>query len=459
MTNERSSPRPLAVVILAAGQGTRMKSTKPKVLHEVGGRTMIAHVIAAAEALQPRQIVVVLGKAMEQVAAAVAPHTTAVQDPPLGTAHAVAAAGAALQAALAEGADVLVLYGDGPLISPSTLEAMRQRLAQEPRAAMVWLGVRPPDPTGYGRLIVGADGSVLRIVEEKDATSDERSERLVWGGLMLAAGPKLFELLPKVSNNNAKGEYYLTSLVALGRAEGAASAVVETDVDEVRGVNSRAELAEAEAIFQNRKRRAAMEAGATLIAPETVFFSWDTQLGRDVTLEPHVIFGPGVVLEDGVTLRGFSHLAGVTVRKGAVIGPFARLRPGSEIGEGAHIGNFVEVKAGKLGAGAKANHLTYIGDAEVGAGANIGAGTITANYDGISKHKTSIGAGASIGSNVVLVAPVTVGAGAIVGAGSVITQPVSADAIAATRAPLTTSERAAARYRARLKRLRDEKTS
>jgi bifunctional UDP-N-acetylglucosamine pyrophosphorylase/glucosamine-1-phosphate N-acetyltransferase len=444
------------VIVLAAGQGTRMKSALPKVLHPVAGRPMINHVLAAAEALDPARIVVVVAPGMESVAAAVAPHATAIQDKPLGTAHAVLAARDALRAELAAGADVLVLYGDGPLISPGTLGAMLAERRRSGGPAFVWLGVRPPDPTGYGRLVM-QDGHLARIVEEKDASPEERAVALVWGGLVAGAGPALFELAAKIDDNNAKREFYLTSLVGIGNAAGAPSGVVETAFDEVRGVNSRQELAEAEAILQQRLRRRAMAEGATLVAPETVFLSWDTVLGRDVTIEPHVVFGPGVTVEDGVVIRAFCHLVGVTVRGGAQVGPFARLRPGSEVGEGAHVGNFVELKAARLGAGAKANHLAYVGDASVGAGANIGAGTITANYDGVMKHRTEIGAGAAIGSNTVLVAPVTVGEGAVVGAGSTITQAVPADAIVATRAPMTVTERSAARYRARLKAIKAEK--
>jgi len=447
---------PLAVIVLAAGQGSRMKSALPKVLHPVAGRPMVNHVIAAAEALEPARIVVVVAPGMEQVAAAVRPHATAIQQRPLGTAHAVRAAEPALAAELAGGADVLVLYGDGPLISPATLEAMLAERRRPGGPAFVWLGVRPPDPTGYGRLVL-RDGSLARIVEEKDATPEERAIGLVWGGLVAGEGRRLFELAARIDDDNAKREFYLTALVGVGNAAGAASGVVESGFDEVRGVNSRQELAEAEAIIQQRLRRRAMAEGATLVAPETVFLCWDTKLGRDVTVEPHVIFGPGVTVEDGVEIRGFSHLAGVTIRGGAVVGPFARLRPGSEVGEGAHVGNFVELKAATLGKGAKANHLAYVGDASVGAGANIGAGTITANYDGVMKHRTEIGADASIGSNTVLVAPVSVGEGAIVGAGSTITQSVPADAIVATRAPATVTERSAGRYRARLKALKAEK--
>jgi len=447
---------PLAVIVLAAGQGSRMKSALPKVLHPVAGRPMVGHVIAAAEALAPARIVVVVAPGMESVAAAVQPHAVAIQDRPLGTAHAVRAAESALEAELAAGADVLVLYGDGPLISPATLRAMLAERRRPGGPAFVWLGVRPPDPTGYGRLVL-RDGQLQRIVEEKDATPEERALGLVWGGLVAGEGRRLFELAARIDDNNAKREFYLTALVGIGNAAGAPSGVVESGFDEVRGVNSRQELAEAEAIAQQRLRRRALAEGATLVAPETVFLSWDTRLGRDVTIEPHVVFGPGVTVEDGVEIRAFCHLAGVTIRQGAIVGPFARLRPGSEVGEGAHVGNFVELKAATLGKGAKANHLAYVGDASVGAGANIGAGTITANYDGVMKHRTEIGAGAAIGSNSVLVAPVTVGEGAVVGAGSTITQSVPADAIVTTRAPMTVTERSAGRYRARLKALKDEK--
>lgn len=428
-----------------------MKSALPKVLHEVGGRPMIGHVLAAAEALNPARVVVVVGPGMESVAQAVAPHATALQQLPLGTAHAVLAAEATVADLIAQGARVLILYGDGPLISPATLRALTAA-----DAPFAWLGVRPPDPTGYGRLIVEA-GELRRIVEEKDASAGERKVGLVWGGLLAGDGQALFDLARRIDNDNAKREYYLTALVALGRAAGQRSVVIESGFDEVRGVNSRAELAEAEAIFQQRRRRDVMEGGATLIAPETVFLSWDTVLAPDVTVEPNVVFGPGVSVARGATIRAFSHLAGVAVEADAIVGPFARLRPGSRVGEGAHVGNFVELKAATLGAGAKANHLSYIGDASVGAKANIGAGTITANYDGVMKHRTEIGAGASIGSNAVLVAPVTVGEGAIVGAGTTVTEAVPDDAIAVARPPLTVSQRSAERHRARLKRIKAEK--
>ncbi len=388
-----------------------MRSALPKVLHEIGGRPMIGHVLAAAEALSPRRIAVVIGPDMEAVAAAVRPHDTAVQQEPLGTAHAVLAAEALLGEEVAAGADVLVLYGDGPLISPATLQAMLAALDAPAAPSFVWLGVRPPDPTGYGRLIL-SEGRLQRIVEERDADDEERACGLVWGGLVAGRGRRLFDLARRIGNDNAKSEYYLTALVALGQGEGATSAVVESGFDEVRGVNSRAELAEAEAIFQGRARRRAMDGGATLQAPETVFFSWDTQLAADVTVEPNVVFGPGVTVSAGATIRAFSHIEATEIGTGTAVGPFARLRGGAVLGAEVRIGNFVEVKGSRFGDGAKAAHLSYLGDAAIGAAANIGAGTITCNYDGVAKHRTEIGAGAFIGSNTALVAPVTVGDGA-----------------------------------------------
>ncbi len=444
-----AAERPLAIVILAAGQGTRMKSALHKVLHPIAGRPMIRQVLAVAESLQPAKIVTVIAPDMPEVEAAVAPHPTAVQSRPLGTAHALLAAAQALAPELEQGADVLVLYGDGPLITKRTLEAMLARRSDE--AAFVWLGVRPPDPTGYGRLIL-SEGRLVRIVEEKEADDEERREGLVWGGLLAGDGHRLFELASRIDNRNAKGEYYLTSLVALGNEAGAHSGICKSALEEVLGINSRSELAAAEAIFQGRLRGAAMAAGVTLIQPESVNFSWDTEIAADVTVEPNVIFGPGVSIAGGVTIKGFSHLEGVTIGAKAIVGPFARLRPGSALGEGVHIGNFVEVKAAQIDSGAKANHLSYIGDAHVGSGANIGAGTITANYNGVYKNRTEIGAGASTGSNSVLVAPVRLGDEAILGAGSVLTQDVEADAIATTRLPLDIRPRSAGRYRARLLR-------
>lgn len=450
-----ASERPLAIVILAAGQGTRMKSRLPKVLHALAGRAMIRHVLAVAESLTPAKIVTVIGPDMPEVEAAVAPHPTAVQTRPLGTAHALLAAAQSLSAELERGADVLVLYGDGPLITRPTLEAMLAKRQGPDAPSFVWLGVRPPDPSGYGRLI-RAEGRLQRIVEEKEASEAERREGLVWGGLLAGDGRRLFELASRIDNRNAKGEFYLTSLVTLGNEAGAASGIVESAFEEILGVNSRAELAAAEAIYQRRLRQAAMAAGVTLVQPDSVTFSWDTELAPDVTIEPNVIFGPGVSVEEGASILGFSHLEGVSVGAGARVGPFARLRPGSRLEPGVRIGNFVEVKATTFDAGAKANHLSYIGNAHVGAGANIGAGTITANYNGVYKSQTEIGRGASTGSNSVLIAPVRLGDEAILGAGSVMTQDVEDDAIATSRAPLDVRPRSAGRYRARLKRLKPE---
>ena len=420
----------IAAVVLAAGKGTRMKTELPKVLHKLAGRPMIAHVLANLAPLACERIVVVIGPGMGGIAAAVAPHATALQAEPLGTGHAVLAARAALQGSVG---DVLIVYGDCPFISSATIGRLLARRRAADRPAVVALGMRPADPAQYGRLIVGADGMLEAIVEYRDAGAEQRAITLCNSGVMAIDGQRLFALLDRVGNANAKGEYYLTDVVAIARADGAACAVVEAPADELIGINSRAELAAAEAILQDRLRAQAMEDGATLIDPQTVFFSFDTRLGRDVLVGPNVVFGPGVDVGDGAEIKAFCHLEGARVAAGAAIGPFARLRPGTIIGERARIGNFVEAKNANVGPGARANHLTYLGDAVVGAGANVGAGTITANYDGFNKHKTEIGAGASIGSNSVLVAPVKVGRGAIVGAGSVITQSVSADALALAR--------------------------
>ena len=434
----------LSLVVLAAGKGERMRSATPKVLHEVAGLPMIEHVLRAAAPLKPKKTVVVIAPDMEEVAQAVAPHETAVQHEPLGTAHAVMAAKSALGE---RPGDVLVLYGDGPLISTPTLRAMLDARDLVPTPDLVWLAMRPDDPTGYGRILAGRDGAITRIVEEKDATAEERQVGLCWGGLLLGDGETLFRLLDKVDNDNAKGEYYLTSLVALGREADCRSVAVETAHDEVRGVNSRAELAVAEAILQTRLRAKAMEGGATLIDPTTVWLSVDSEIARDVVIEPNVILGPGVSLGEGCRVRAFSHLEGATVASGATVGPYARLRPGAVVGEGARVGNFVEVKNATLGKGAKANHLTYLGDAEVGAGANIGAGTITCNYDGYDKHRTLIGAGAFIGSNTALVAPVKIGENVIVAAGSTVTKDAPDGALALARAGQVNKPGWAARFR------------
>ncbi len=417
---------PAAAVILAAGLGTRMRSSLPKALHPIAGRPMLGHLIATCERVFDR-IVVVVGPDMAALARAAAPHPTVVQAERLGTGH------AALQAApLLAGfeGDVAVLYADTPLITEATIRAL---LARRAEAELVLLAMRPADPARYGRVVEEPGGGVARIVEWADASEAERAIGLCNAGVVCAPGRDLFRWLGAVGRDNAKGEYYLTDVVALARAEGLRVAAEEAAEAELAGANSRAELAALEATVQARLRAAAMAGGATLTAPETVFLSWDTRLGQDVTVAPHVVFGPGVAVEEAVEIRAFSHLEGCVVRRGAVIGPFARLRPGTEVGPAAHVGNFVELKAAVLGEGAKANHLSYLGDASIGPGANIGAGTITCNYDGINKHRTTIGAGAFIGSDTALVAPVRVGDRALVAAGSVITEDVPADAMAIAR--------------------------
>tara|TARA_R110001592_G_scaffold95279_2_gene274603 strand:- start:8597 stop:9970 length:1374 start_codon:yes stop_codon:yes gene_type:complete len=419
-------------VVLAAGLGTRMKSDLAKVLHPVAGRPMIGHVLAALDAAAADQTVVVIGDGMDGLAAAVAPLPTAVQTDRLGTAHAVLAARDFIQAHPAD--DLLVLFGDTPLITPETLGAMLAARRTATRPGVVVLGFEPADPAPYGRLIRDNDGALASIVEAKDATPEQLAVTLCNSGVMVIDGARALDWLERIGNTNAKGEYYLTDIVAIARADGAAAAVVIGDADEVMGVNSRADLAEAEAVAQRRLRARAMAGGATLIDPQTVYLSWDTALGRDVVIGPNVVFGPNVSIADNVEIRAFCHIEGATVGTGAVIGPFARLRPGADLGEDVHIGNFVEIKAATLGKGSKANHLSYVGDSTVGAGVNIGAGTITCNYDGYVKSRTVIGDGAFIGSNTALVAPVTVGAGAIVGAGSAISKNVAEGALAVTRA-------------------------
>jgi len=424
--------RPVAAIVLAAGKGTRMKSDLHKVLHPIAGRSMLLHLVDSIAALHPARTVVVTGAGREQVEAAVAPLgiATALQAEQFGTGHAVAQAEAAL--AGFDG-DVLILYGDVPLVSTATMRAMLDRLAAPDAPAIVVLGFRPSDAGAYGR-IIAHDGVIEKMVEYKDATDAERAVDLCNSGLMAVRSEDLFALLARVGNDNAAGEYYLPDIVMLAAADGRRSAVIETSAGEVAGVNSRAELAAVEADWQAQRRARAMAEGATLIAPETVWFAHDTQIGRDVVIEPNVFFGPDVTVADGVVIHAFSHIEGARIGAKAEVGPFARLRPGAVMGEASKIGNFVEMKKAVLGAGAKASHLTYLGDAEVGEGANIGAGTITCNYDGFFKYKTVIGAGAFIGSNSALVAPVTIGAGATVGAGSVITADVDPDALALARA-------------------------
>jgi bifunctional UDP-N-acetylglucosamine pyrophosphorylase/glucosamine-1-phosphate N-acetyltransferase len=438
--------RTCLAIVLAAGEGTRMRSARAKVLHAIAGRSLLALVLAAVRDAGGTSTAVVVGPgaaAVEAEATRIEPKAEIfVQDERLGTAHAVLAA----RSAIAAGADdVLVIFADTPLITPQTLRRMREALAQG--AAVAVLGFRPADPTGYGRLVMeGSD--LLAIREELDATPAERQIGLCNGGLMAFAGKSALAMLERIGNQNRKGEYYLTDGVAIARQMGLKAVVIETGEDEVRGVNTRAQLAEAEAALQQRLRRAAMEAGVTLVAPETVYFAADTKLGRDVVIEPHVVFAPGVTVEDNAVIRSFSHLDRAHVGKGAIVGPFARLRPGARLGEDVHIGHFVEIKESVVGAGAKANHLSYIGDTTVGAGSNIGAGTITCNYDGIAKHRTEIGKGTFIGSNSSLVAPVKIGDGAYIGSGSVITQNVPADALALGRARQSVKEGWAVRLRA-----------
>jgi len=419
----------IAVIVLAAGMGTRMKSALPKVMHPVAGRPMVQHLLDTVSGLSPEKVVVVVGPGMDAVEKAVAPHKTVVQVDRLGTAHAVKQAKEALA-----GFDgtIFILYGDTPLITCETLDAMLAARKAESAPAVVVLGFTPAGANEYGRLVVGPNG-LEAIVEFKDASPEQRAIRLCNSGVMAVDGKALFPLIDKVRDDNAKKEFYLTDIVGLARAEGSACAVVEGDEEELLGVNCRSELATAEAILQKRLRQKAMDDGVTLTDPASVFFAWDTKLGRDVTIEPNVVFGPGVTVGDAVEIRAFCHFTGVSVGSGCIIGPFARLRPGAVLGNEVHIGNFVEIKATSVEDGAKINHLAYVGDARVGAAANVGAGTITCNYDGYDKHFTDIGAGAFIGSNSSLVAPVTIGDGAITGAGSVITKNVATNALAVAR--------------------------
>ena len=438
--------RPVAAVILAAGMGTRMKSDLHKVLHLIAGRPMLMHLLASVDTLAPAAKVVVVGARREQVEAAVAGTGAAVvtQEPQLGTAHAVMQAESAL--AGFDG-DVLVMFGDVPLVKPETMHAMLTALADEDVACVV-LGFRPDDAAAYGRIIARPDGVIEKMVEFKDASTIERHVTLCNSGLLAVRSQDLWPLLARVGNDNAAGEYYLPDVVTIATADGRRSVVVETAADEVDGVNSRAELAKVEAKWQAAKRHEMMAAGVTLIDPATVWFAHDTKVGRDVVIEPDVFFGPGVTVDDGAVIHGFSHLEGAHVGPKAEVGPFARLRPGADLGEKSKVGNFVEVKKAVLGKGAKVNHLTYIGDADIGASANVGAGTITCNYDGFFKYRTVIGDGAFIGSNSSLVAPVNIGAGAIVAAGSVVTRDVAADALALVRPEQTEKTGWAAKFRA-----------
>ena len=421
-------------VVLAAGKGTRMRSDRPKVMHPIAGWPMLAHVLAAADRLQPAARAVVVGPGMEAVSKAAAPWATAVQHRQAGTADAVNAA-RAVWAGFA-GA-VLVVYGDTPLLTSATLRAMVDALRSPARPALAVLGFRPAEPTGYGRLIEDEAGRLTAIVEHADADPAQRRIGLCNAGMMAFDGPRLPALIDAIGNDNAKGEYYLTDAVAVARSQGHAAVAVEGSVDELMGINTRGELAAAEAAMQRRLRDRAMAEGVTLVDPATVYFAADTVIGRDVTIAPQVVFGPGVTVEDEVEIQAFCHITGAVVRRGAIVGPFARLRPGADIGPDAHIGNFVEVKNTTIGAGSKANHLSYLGDARIGARANIGAGTITCNYDGFLKYLTEIGDEAFIGSNTSLVAPVKVGDRANTGAGSVISRAVPDDALGVERSQQT----------------------
>ncbi|GGG25436.1 bifunctional UDP-N-acetylglucosamine diphosphorylase/glucosamine-1-phosphate N-acetyltransferase GlmU [Chelatococcus composti] len=440
-----AAARRCLVVVLAAGEGKRMQSHKPKVLHALAGRSLLAHVLHAVSAAGADAVSVVVGPGRDDVAAEarrVRPDATVyVQAERLGTAHAVLAA----REEIARGYDdVIVAFADTPLVTAETFCRLRAELARGATVAV--LGFEASDPNGYGRLIVESD-DLLAIREHKDATEEERRIPLCNAGLMALAGSEALALLEAIGQDNAQREFYLTDAVAVARARGLTTHVVVADEAEVQGINDRVQLAQAEATLQSRLRLAAMREGATLQAPETVFLSADTRLGRDVVVEPHVVFGPGVTVEDGAVIHSFSHLEGARIRAGASVGPYARLRPGADIGEGARVGNFVEIKNATLGAGAKANHLSYLGDATIGAKVNIGAGTITCNYDGFRKHRTEIGAGAFVGSNSSLVAPVVIGEGAFIGSGSVVTMDVPADALAVGRARQVTKDGWAQKFR------------
>ncbi|WOS64310.1 bifunctional UDP-N-acetylglucosamine diphosphorylase/glucosamine-1-phosphate N-acetyltransferase GlmU [Sinorhizobium fredii] len=424
--------RTCLAIILAAGESTRMKSAMSKVLHPVAGRPMIAHVVDALASASIADVALVVGRDAEAVSTAASTGSVNVssflQKERLGTAHAVLAAREAIEKGYD---DVLVVFGDTPLITAAPLTAARERLAEG--NDVVVIGFETADPTGYGRLIV-EDGELLAIREHKDASEEERRITYCNGGLMAISGRKALDLLGRIGNANVKGEYYLTDLVEIVRSLGGRAIAVKAPEEELTGCNTRAELAYIERLWQQRRRHELMLAGVSMVAPETVFLAWDTELAQDVLVEPNVVFGPRVRVESGAVIHAFSHVEGAHVRAGATVGPFARLRPGADLGPKSKVGNFCEVKKAEIGAGAKVNHLTYIGDAFVGAGSNIGAGTITCNYDGVNKHVTRIGENTFIGSNSSLVAPVSIGSGALVASGSVITEDVPADAVAFGRA-------------------------
>jgi bifunctional UDP-N-acetylglucosamine pyrophosphorylase/glucosamine-1-phosphate N-acetyltransferase len=431
--SQSHNPTPdFAVVILAAGQGTRMRSDMHKVLHPIAGRPLLLHLLDSVDGLGANKRVVVVGKGREQVEAALAGRDAAVafQAEQKGTAHAVQQAAAAFDNY--DGA-VLILYADTPFVEAQTLRRMLDRLDGENGPGVVVMASRPADPAAYGRIILGDGDRIAKMVEYRDATEEERAVRLCNSGMMALRAKDLFRWLAKVGNDNAAGEYYLPDVVNIAASEGREAVVIEGDPYETAGVNSRAELAHLELEWQRRRREQALEEGATLIDPESVWLAYDTKLGRDVTVEPHVVFGAGVQVADGAYIKAFSHIEGATIGARASVGPFARIRPGTKLGENSRVGNFVELKNALVARGAKVNHLSYVGDAEVGEAANIGAGTITCNYDGFAKHRTTIGAGSFIGSNSALVAPVVIGEGAVVGAGSVITEDVEPHSLALER--------------------------
>ncbi len=445
-----SDARRCLTIVLAAGEGVRMRSNRPKVLHEIAGRSMLAHALSAVGEAGPGEVAVVVGPGRDDVASEVrkaAPEASIfVQAERRGTAHAVLAARESISLGYD---DILVTYADIPLIKGATFAAMRQGLTDG--ACLIALGFAPDDPAGYGRLIE-RDGRLAAIREDKDASAAEKTAPLCNAGPVAFAGAEALSLLEAVTPDNAQKEFYLTDLVEIANRRGLGARALTADASEVMGVNDREQLAAAEAAMQARLRRRAMLEGATLVAPETVFLSFDTIIGRDVVIEPHVVIGPGVRIEDGVVIHAFSHLEGALVAGGASIGPYARLRPGADVGARAKVGNFVEIKAARIEEGAKVNHLSYIGDARVGANANVGAGTITCNYDGPAKFRTDIGAGAFIGSNSALVAPVTIGEGAYVGSGSVITRDVEPGALAVARGRQETRAGWAKAFRARYKK-------
>lgn len=439
-----ADPTKIAVVILAAGMGTRMKSAWPKVMHPIGGRPMIQHLLAEIEKLAPEKVVVVVGPDMPMLERAVAPHAFVIQKERLGTAHALMQARAQVEDFPGT---ILVLFGDTPLLTAPTLAQLAQDRVTA-GAAVAVLGFEAKNPKGYGRLVTKGN-NLKEIVEEKDAGAKVREITLCNSGAMALDGKKCFGLLDQIKNNNAQKEYYLTDIVSLARDQKFKTTFAIADEAEVMGINSRNQLAQAEQIQQWRWREQAMANGATLADPATTYFSHDTQLGKDVFVGPSVVFGPGVRVADNCRIEAFCHLESAEMAEGSVIGPFARLRPGSQLGTGARVGNFCEIKKAEIGAGAKVNHLSYIGDAVVGADANIGAGTITCNYDGFHKHLTEIGAGAFVGSNTNLVAPVKVGAGAYIGSGSTITKEVAPDSLAVERAEQRSIPEWAAKYRAK----------